>query len=679
MFLIVREFELPDGAKIVVIGGGPAGAFFAIKFLKLADCSHKKTEIVIIDKKIAPDFHETKPRFSCKEGCNYCAGGISPKLAASLENEDLTPPAEIIADEIKSLTVHGHWKNIELRVPEHKRMYSVFRGSRPKGKLNKSKNFDSFLLEKAKEAGAKVIFGDVFDVKYRDDWKLVILYRASRRKNHAHKAIEADFVVFAAGVNQIPGEQTQKQPILKTIQTTNPGFKPPKVRKALIAEVEIKKDLEGSLQGELYFMEYGSKELKIEVSSLLPKNKYITVVMMGRSVDRAEPTDRVQLLRKYLELPQVKRIFPQNVEQMFACACNPNMTVGAAKNPVGIGSAVIGDLAVSRLYKDGIYSAYLMASSLAHTILKTGIGRKSLMRGYWATVKKIKRDNSFGKLVFLLNRVVFSKPLLSRVLYQAVLTERKNKPKRSRRLADILWKIASGDDTYKNSFMSMLHPMAISSILIGGLLVTIRNYLTERAFGLKWQNFGRYSTGLHKEDFEQKKKEFIRVVYGDSFHLHSEFESMYSVTIKSSRRKIFEYLGTFGDEDRKYFKPRMIKVKRKTGWPNHKGCELQYKTPLKFLDFDLVLENVIDEAYLIYRVKNGFARDGILVFNLEKRNDRIHVLYIYVAFNFVKGKKLREKTGMGLLKFFFPGFIHDVLWNHSLCQLKNAVETEQTI
>jgi hypothetical protein len=355
------------------------------------------------------------------------------------------------------------------------------------------------------------------------------------------------------------------------------------------------------------------------------------------------------------------------------------MTGGKAKNPRGIGTAVIDDRSVSRQYKDGIYSSYLMASSLAHTILKTGTGRKSLMRGYWATIKKIKRDNSFGKLVFLLNRVVFSKPLLSRVLYQAVLTERKNKPQRSRRLADILWKIASGDDTYKNSFLSMLHPMAISSILIGGLLVTIRNNLAERAFGLKWQNLGRYPTGLHKEDFEQKKAEFMQVINGDTRHMHSEFESMYSVTIKSSRRKIFEYLGTFGDEDRKYFKPRMIEVKRKAGMPNHRGCRLQYKTPLKFLDFDLVLENVIDEEYLIYRVKNGFARDGILVFNLEQRNDRIHVLYIYVAFNFVKGKKLHEKMGMSLLRLFFPGFIHDVLWNHSLCQLKNAVETDQTI
>ncbi len=672
----MKEFGLKDGSRIVIIGGGPAGSFFAIRLLKLAGVLDKKTNIIIIEKNINLKPKESSFLFSCKGGCNYCAGGISPKLAAALEKESLVLPEEIIADKINSLTIHGHWKNIELKVPDHKKMFSVFRGSRPKGRANKFTNFDSFLLEKAKEAGAKLISGEVYDVGYSDEQKLTVFYRLSRDGYKVRQTIEADFVVFAGGVNQMPGEPLERQPILTTAQATIPGFHPPKVRKALISEVELRKDFKDFLEGEIYFVEYGSKTLKIEMSSLLPKSKYITVVILGKSIDRAKSRDIVYLLRKYLELPQIKRIFPKGVEKIFVCACNPNMTVGVAKNPIGNRIAVIGDMAVSRLYKDGIYSAYLMASSLADTILNVGISRKSLKRGYWPTIKRIKLDNSFGKIVFMFNRVVFSNPLLSRILYQAVLTERKNKPIRSRRLAGILWKIASGDDTYRASLISMFHPGAISSILVGGLLVTIRNYLTERIFGLKWQDFGRYPTGLHKEDFEEKKKEFIQVVFGNSSNLHSEFESMYSITIKSDRKKIFKYLGTFGDENREYFRPRMIRVKKVAGSPNRIGCELQYKTPFKFLDFNLILENVIEEKYLIYRVKNGFAKGGILVFNLKKKSARIFMLYIYVAFNFVKGKKLAEKMGKSLLRFFFPGFIHDVLWNHSLCKLKNTIEIE---
>jgi flavin-dependent dehydrogenase len=670
------EFELKDGARVVIVGGGPAGAFFAIRLLKQVDCLDKKAEVIIVEKKIDPRTHETSPPFSCREGCNYCAGGVSPKLAVALEKEGLVLPEEIIADKVESLTIHGHWKNIELKVPEDKNMYSVFRGSRPKGRVNKFKNFDSFLLEKAREEGAKVISGEVSDVRYLDKRKLMIFYRLNRGKNEAHKTIEADFVVVAGGVNQIPGMPCENHPLVKTIQRTIPGFRPPKVRKALISEVEIIKEFEKFLEGEIYFVQYGSKALKIEMSSLLPKGRYITVVLLGKSIDRANPPDKLDLLRQYLQLPHINRILPQSVKKIFVCACSPNMTVGAAKNPIGNRIAVIGDLAVSRLYKDGIYSAYLTASSLVSTILDTGFSYKSLRHGYWPTIKRINLDNSFGNIVFMLNRVVFFNPLLSRILYQAVLTERKNKPKRSRRLAEILWKIASGDDTYKASFISMFHPMAISSILVGGLLVTIRNYLTERIFGLRWKDFGRYSTGLHKEDFDEKKKEFIQVVYRNPFTESPEFESMYSITIKSDRKKIFEYLGTFGDENRKYFKPRMIRVKRIAGRPNRIGCELQYRTPFKFLDFNLVLEDVIEEKYLIYRVKNGFAKEGILVFNLKNVSASVFILYIYVAFNFATGKKLIEKITRVLFRYFFPGFIHDVLWNHSLCQLKNTIENE---
>ena len=672
----MKGFGLKDGSRIAIIGGGPAGSFFAIQFLKQAGSLDKKINITIIEKNINLNLQENSPLFSCKEGCNYCAGGISPKLAAALEKESLYLPEEIIADRINSLTIHGHWKNIELKVPDHKKMYSVFRGSRPKGRSNKFTNFDSFLLEKAKEAGAKIVSGEAYDVRYSDEQILTVFYKLNQDRYKVQETIEVDFIVFAGGVNQIPGEPLERQPILKTIQATIPGFHPPKVRKALISEVELRKDFRDFLEGEIFFVEYGSKVLKIEMSSLLPKNKYITVVMLGKSIDRAKPPEKVYLLREYLQLPQVKRIFPQSVENTFACACNPNMTVGVAKNPIGNRTAVIGDMAVSKLYKDGIYSAYLMASSLARTILDTGISYKSLKRGYWPTIKKIKSDNSFGKVVFMLNRVVFSNPMLSRILYQAVLTERKNKPQRSRRLADILWKIASGDGTYKASLISMFHPMSILSILVGGLLITIRNYLTERIFGLKWRDFGRYPTGLHREDFEEKKKAFIQAVFGNTSNFYSEFESMYSITIKSDRKKVFNYLGTFGDKDRKYFRPRMIRVKRIAGSPNEIGCELQYKTPFKFLDFNLVLENVINEKYLIYRVKDGFAKDGILVFNLEEISTRVLMLYIYVGFNFVKGKRLTEKIGKYFLRLFFPGFIHDVLWNHSLCKLKNTIETE---
>ena len=76
-----EHVSLPDGATVIVVGGGPAGAFFAIRILRKARELGKKLEVLIIEKKreihssqlaLLPDFWE---RY------NYCAGSISPRMA----------------------------------------------------------------------------------------------------------------------------------------------------------------------------------------------------------------------------------------------------------------------------------------------------------------------------------------------------------------------------------------------------------------------------------------------------------------------------------------------------------------------------------------------------------------------------------------------------------------------
>ncbi len=51
------------------------------------------------------------------------------------------------------------------------------------------------------------------------------------------------------------------------------------------------------------------------------------------------------------------------------------------------------------------------------------------------------------------------------------------------------------------------------------------------------------------------------------------------------------------------------------------------------------------------------------------------VLSIYVAFDFPKGKSFLERLGWRLFRLIFPAYIHDVLWNHAMCELKHSVES----
>jgi hypothetical protein len=398
--------------------------------------------------------------------------------------------------------------------------------------------------------------------------------------------------------------------------------------------------------------------------------------LLGRSVDRADHSDNAHLIREFLELPHIRRLLPSKLNLAPICICNPNMTVGAARHPFGHRTAVIGDMAVSRLYKDGILSSFLTAEALVDCISETGVDRQSLKKKYWPVIKRLRRDMWYGKIVFLLNRVTFSNRVLSRILYQAIMSERKAKPQSRRKLAHLLWTIASGDDAYGRILASMFHPATLAAVGIGGILVTARNYLAERVLGVKWGDFGRHPTAIPMEVFDAKRLHFAKAVNIEGSGQRPEFESMYSIEIRGSQEAIFRQLGKLGDLDRQFFRPRRVKVHRTAGQPNEVGSVIRYGLPIRWLAFSILLERKLDERCLIYRVRNGFAKGGVLVFEISPARKRLNLLSIYVGFSFPRPKNPLKKAAWLVFKLAFPGFVHDVIWNHSLCKLKDLVEND---
>ena len=665
---------LPDNATIVVVGAGPAGSFFAIRTLRKARRLGRKLDLIILERKHELHFYQGNACGACREGCNYCAGGISPKLADLLRKDGLKLPEDVITGRAESLTVHGDWKSIELPIPPGKDMLFVFRGSRPRGRPGRHENFDAFLLSKAVEEGARVITGEAHGLGYSSAGRPLVRFWPSSGQHESDITLEADLVVVAAGVNQMPGMHLGHNTLFQSLTKVIPGFRPPKVRKSLIVEMEAEDACLGHMRGEVHFAQYGSNELQIEMSSLIPKGKWTTIALLGRSVDQADPSRYLQVIEQFLQLPHIRRLFPRRVRLVPVCLCHPNMTVGPARNPSGNRIAVIGDMVVSRLYKDGILSAYITASALADCALDVGVDQASLKRGYRPVVRRFAQDNIFGAVAFMLNRITFSHPMLSRIVYQAVVTERKTKPAADRRLANVLWRIASGDDSYRHILLSMFHPATIWLLAVGGLAVTIRNYLTECLFGLKWEGFGRYATGIPKESVERKRLELAAALGVHPFSRAAHFERVYSIKITAGPSAILRELDHFGDTDRRYFNPRLLNVYRTAGAANTVGSTIRYDVALGWLSFSIVLEKVIGSRYLLYRVKDGFARGGILVFDIEQKQPGLCILSIYVAFDFPQSGGLPEKFGWWLFGLLFPAFVHDVLWNHALCELKDAVE-----
>ncbi|MGO9114624.1 MAG: NAD(P)/FAD-dependent oxidoreductase [Thermoguttaceae bacterium] len=667
---------LPDGAMIVVVGGGPAGAFFAIHALRQARKLGKKIEILILEKKKELNFYQPALPLVARDGCNYCAGGISPRLADALRESDLSLPNDIVEGSATAVTVHGDWKSVELPIPEGRKMLSVFRGSRPRDRPGRYTNFDSYLLSRATDEGAKIITAEVRDLHYAPNRKPRIGCLLATAAGSKEETIEADFVVLAGGVNQSPGMRVQSDRLFQAIAEVLPGFRPPQVRKALICEMQAEEDLLQYMQGEVHFAQYGSRELHIEMSSLIPKGRWVTVVLLGQSVDRAEPSQYLQIVESFLQLPHIRRLLPKRAQLKPVCLCHPNMTVGVAHNALGHRIALIGDMVVSRLYKDGIFAAFVTATSLADCIFQHGIDLPSLREHYWPSVWSFHVDNRFGRLVFLLSRLVFSHPVLSRIVYQALLTERKTKPKDKRPLANVLWRIASGDDSYHRILSAMLRPATAWLVLVGGVLATLRNYLTERLFGLDWADIGRYSTGVPMEHVEEKRREIDEVLGIPPFEQPPDIERMYSIRIKAEEATILRQLGKFGDADRQYFTPRMIRVHRTAGTANEPDSTIRYDVFPRWLSFSIVLEKVVASRYVLYRVCDGFPQGGILAFDIDRKRAGGGFLTIYVAFNFPRGKNMLTRLAWYLFKRVFPGFVHEVLWNQALCKFKHLAELE---
>ena len=154
---------LRDGSRVTVIGGGPAGAFFAIYILQAARRTDRNIAVTIIEKKSA---HQPAQASGQIKGCNLCAGVISPRLHTKMGQIGIHILQELICKEFTHLWIHGRFKNFPLKIPPGQKMCSVFRGTRPEDRNDRSGGFDSFILNQAVKEGARLITREVNKIQY---------------------------------------------------------------------------------------------------------------------------------------------------------------------------------------------------------------------------------------------------------------------------------------------------------------------------------------------------------------------------------------------------------------------------------------------------------------------------------------------------------------------------------
>lgn len=413
---------LSEGDRVCIVGGGPAGTLSALHLLRLADYRGLSLEVLIFEPR---DFAEPGPG-----GCNRCAGILSTRLLDGLASLDLELPGEVIQAPIRSYAIHLDGDTIPIQQPDPSRdIVSVYRGGGPR--LLQSKplaGFDGFLLRAATQRGAQRIRHRVRKVTW-EDRPVVHL---------ARETFPADLLVLATGVNS-------RAPLEPSF-----GYRAPAT--AIMAQDEVLRPPGWpSDQVKAFFM----RPRGLLFGALTPKGEYVNISLMGRNLKADAVSD-------FLEAQSLNESLPPL--QGSLCGCTPRIAVGKAHGFFGHRWVAVGDAAVTRLYKDGIGSAYATAERAMQTAITQGISESAWRKGYAPTCRRIAGDNVYGRLLFGLWDLTVNSPAMLDLWKRTIRLE-ESQPTEARVHTRVLWGMFTGDEPYRELMRLSIGPAGVRGIL----------------------------------------------------------------------------------------------------------------------------------------------------------------------------------------------------------------------
>ncbi len=434
---------LKNGSKIAIIGGGPAGSFFAHFALKYAKEMGIDVSIRIFDRK---SFCQRGPR-----GCNMCAGVISENLFNKLDEEGINVAQYCVQRKIEYYCFQTQDDGVFLHhpIPGHvPRIVTVFRGNGPMQSPHEGNiSFDDFLLNHVKKQGVEIVFEIVKELKLSpnegDPVKVIFGEEDSR------KEFEADLVVGAFGVNT---------GMMEKVAYMDFGYKPPKTVRTCQCEIMLSPEyIEKTFGNNVFVFALGKKELKF--ASITPKADYVTVNLVGK-----QDLTRNNLI-DFLSHHAVRKLMPKDWEipESF-CMCISKIPVTYAKQPYADRIVILGDASISRTYKSGIESAFNMAKLSAYSAFKYGVSERAFMNGYFKPAKRLlARDNLYGIMMLKINDYISSQRQIANTHIRII---KSNKDKKTAgRINEILWNMLTGNAPYKEIFYKAINPWFVFKML----------------------------------------------------------------------------------------------------------------------------------------------------------------------------------------------------------------------
>ena len=447
------DLKLDDGARVGVIGAGPAGTLFAYFLLDIAGRVGLDLHVDIYESR---DFMQPSP-----QGCNMCGGIVSESLVQNLASEGLNLPPTVVQRGIDSYHLHMDVGSVRIETPLHEmRIGAVHRGAGPKDVRERDwESFDQHLLDRALAKGAHLVRGRVDGVSV-EGGRPVVKLRTGERASY-------ELLSVATGVNS---------PVLKTFEAAGIGYVPPAVTKTFIREYYLGRDLISRTVGNSMHV-FLLNIPRLEFAALIPKGDYVTICMLGDDIDNA-------LVKSFLDAPEVRRCFPPEWRpEERSCQCMPHINVRGTERPYADRFVFVGDCGMTRLYKDGIGAAYRTAKAAARTAAFHGVAAEDFREYYAPLCRKIERDNQVGKLVFWFGGLIQRAGFARRGVMHMIEAEQAQ-TKVPRRMSGVLWDMFSGSAPYTDIFLRTLQPAFIGSLawnLVAGNLPNARHAAPQAA------------------------------------------------------------------------------------------------------------------------------------------------------------------------------------------------------
>jgi flavin-dependent dehydrogenase len=421
------ELHLENGSRVAVIGGGPAGSFFAYFFLETA-------ARVGLDAQV--DIYEPKNlELAGPAACNMCGGIVSESLVQVLATEGINLPSSVVQRGIDAYVLHMDVGSVRIEPPGHeKRIAAVHRGGGPRGAVqSRWKGFDGHLLRLAEAKGAAVKRERVESIAWEDG--------KPRLTTKNGPSPPYDLLVGAVGVNGSG---------LKLFGGSDQAFIPPRTTKTYICELLLGSSLIAEHFGNAMHV-FLLNLPRLEFAALIPKGEYVTLVLLGQDVDK-------QLVADFLNAPEVKRCFPEgwDIPQDF-CRCFPSINVGGSPRPFADRLVFIGDSGESRLYKDGIGGAYRTAKAAAKTAVFEGVSAEDFRRHYLPVCRALATDNAIGKVIFAVTKLIQGLRFSRRGILRMV--SREQQAGSGQRMSGVLWDTFTGSAPYRDIFYRTLNPL----------------------------------------------------------------------------------------------------------------------------------------------------------------------------------------------------------------------------